>query len=54
MPEPKSVWQVLEEYCNDLKFGEINIKIVVYNGRAIAFDETCPPIRKYKEIHSVK
>jgi len=46
----KTIWQILDEYCNDLKYGEINIKITVHQGRGIAFEETSPPIRKYKEI----
>ena len=52
MSDQKTVWQVLEEYCADLKYGEINIKIIIHNGRAIAFDETQPPVRKYKATNS--
>ena len=50
MLENKTIWQILEEYCADLKYGEINLKITVYQGRGIAFDETSPPIKKYREI----
>jgi hypothetical protein len=50
MPEIKTIWNILEEYCRDLKFGEISIKIVVHDGRGISFEETTPPIKKYREI----
>ncbi len=50
MAESKTIWQILEEYCTDLKYGEITLKITVHQGRGISFEETSPPIRKYKEI----
>lgn len=52
MPETKTIWQILEEYCADLKYGEITIKIIIHDGRGISFEETVPPIRKYKEIRN--
>jgi len=48
MADNKTLWQVLEEYCADLKYGEINLKIVVHDGKAISFDETQSPIRRFK------
>jgi hypothetical protein len=45
----KTIWQILEEYCTDLKYGEINVKIIIHQGRGISFEETQPPIRKYRE-----
>lgn len=50
----KDIWQILEEYCADLKYGEINIRITVLHGRGVAFEENQPPIRKYREIRSDK
>lgn len=50
MAESKTIWDILKEYCEDLKYGEISIKIVVHEGRGISFEETHPPIKKYKEI----
>ena len=52
MVDPKTIWQILEEYCTDLKYGEIHIKIIVHEGKGIAFDETQPPIRRYKIKYS--
>ncbi len=46
----KTIWQILEEYCADIKYGEISLKITIFNGRGTAFEETQPPIRKYREI----
>jgi len=53
MSEIKTIWQILEDYCKDLKYGEISIKIVVHEGRGISFEETTPPIRKYREIKRI-
>lgn len=53
MAEPqveKTIWQILEDYCTDLQYGEINLRITVYKGRGVAFEETQPPIKKYREI----
>jgi len=46
----KTIWQILEEYCADLKYGEITLKITVHNGRGISFDELRPPVKKYREV----
>lgn len=48
----KDIWQILEEYCSDIKYGEIYIKVTVLHGRGVAFDEMQPPIRKFREIRS--
>jgi len=50
MAENKTIWQILEEYGKDLKYAEINIKIIFHDGRGVAFEETQPPVKKYKEI----
>ncbi len=50
----KDIWQILKDYCADIKYGEINIKITVLHGRGVAFDETQPPVRKFREIRSDK
>ena len=54
VPEQKTIWQILEEYCTDLQYGEITIKISVHQGRGVAFEEITPPIRKYREIRQDK
>lgn len=54
MSETKTIWQILEEYCKDLKYGEICLKISVHEGRGVAFEETSPPIKKYREIKTEK
>lgn len=48
MADAKTIWEILEELCADLKYGEMHIKIIVHNGKGIAFDETQPSIRRYK------
>ena len=49
MAENKTIWQILEEYGKDLKYAEINIKVTFHDGRGVAFEETQPPVRKFKE-----
>ena len=50
MPEVKTIWQILEEYCAEIKYGEIHIKISIHDGRGTAFEEIQPPVRKFREI----
>lgn len=46
----KTLWQVLEEYCVDIKYGEISLKITIHDGRGISAEEIQPPIKKFREI----
>jgi len=45
----KDIFQVISDYCRQVRFGEIYIKIKVHQGEAVEIEETQPPLRRFRK-----
>ena len=43
-------WEVLAKKCEDIGYGEWEIKLVIFKGKCIGFDQTKEPIIKFREF----
>jgi len=44
----KEIFQIISDYCQQIKYGEIFLRIKVHQGDPVEIDETQPPLRKFR------